>query len=140
MFMSENSGMTAALTVVHVETYKTETEAQRCAKAALLDVARTLSGVSVEDADAMRKDFTETFGRATAFLRTKARSSGSGFTASTELDWVKAGQKPPLLAQLHEAAGHVYKLRKLGAFPADQPLTVDMANLRDHHSDRWAGK
>lgn len=128
--------------LAHAGTYNRDTEGQRNAHAALVDIARTLSGVSVADADALRGEFLDRFGRAQAMVRVSAKSSGSAFSARSELDFVKAGEVPPVLCQLHEAAGHVFKLRKLGAFPADSPLPVDMASIRRHHADRWskAGK
>ncbi len=135
-----NTGL--ALTVAHCGTYKRDTEGQRNVHAALVDIARTISGVSVADADALREEFLDRFGRAQAMARVSAKSSGSAFSAKSELDFIKAGEVPPVLCQLHEAAGHVFKLRKLGAFPADQPLAVDTAAIRRHHADRWskAGK
>ncbi len=137
--MSEN-GLVPVLTVAVCESYATDSEGQRNAKSALLDVARTLGEVTVADADGMRQEFCDSYARAVKFLKVQAKSKGSGFTARTELDWLKAGQKPPLLAQLHEAAGHVFKLRALGAFPGDLALVVDVAKFREKHAARWAGK
>jgi len=131
---------TTKFTLAHCASYNRDTEAQRNAHAALSDVARTLDGLTVEDADTLREDFCDAFGRAQAHARVTARSSGSSFSAKSELDFIKAGSVPPLLCQLHEAANHVYKLRKLGAFPADTNLPVDLAKVRSHYADRWKGK
>lgn len=136
---NQNEGTGAALTLQYVETLGDKTEGARHAKAMLRDVARTLAGVTCERATDLHKDFAEMFGRLAAATK-KVKSAGSVVKWSGEADFKKAGFTPPLLCTLSEAADKVYKLRKLGCFPADVGLAVDLDKVSKKHGERWSGE
>ena len=130
----ETSGI--ALTVGYVDGMGRSSEGARAACGLLDTVARTLAGIDTVTADELHEEYARAFGRAKANVK-KARAAGSVVTVTTEMDFAKAGVRPPLLAVLAEAGQHIFKLRKLGAFPSDCGLGIDLAKIRAKHAERW---
>ena len=124
------------LTVSVVDGLGDATEGARHAQAMLRDVARTLDGITAEQGVALHREYAESFGRLKAVTK-KIRATGGVVKWRGEADFSKAGLIPPVLCALSEAADKVYKLRKLGAFPADVGLAVDVAAMRTKHAERW---
>jgi len=125
-----------ALTVDFVKTLGEATEGARTAKSYLDTVARTLSGIDTATAVELHADYARQHGRCVTVVK-KAKANGAISSIGAETDFAKAGVRPPILMSLAESGQHVFKLRKLGAFPADINLAVDLAAIRDKHSARW---
>ena len=124
------------LTVGVVDGLGDATEGARHAQAMLRDVARTLDGITAEQSVTLHREYAEAFGRLKAVTK-KIRATGGVVKWSGEADFSKAGLIPPVLCALSEAADKVYKLRKLGAFPADVNLAIDFDKVKAKHADRF---
>ena len=124
------------LTVEYVNDMGRSSEGARAACGLLDTVARTLTRIDTATADELHEEYARAFGRARANVK-KARVAGSVVTVTTEMDFAKAGVRPPLLAVLAEAGQHIFKLRKLGAFPGDCGLGIDLDKIRAKHAERW---
>ncbi len=136
VLMSNNTGMSIALSEAHVGAYKEENSNQRWAKSALRAVWLHLDGITAERADALRREYCDLAPRAHTTAESKAKG---GVAKSTEtMDFVKAGVVPPVLVTLREAAERVSQLKMLGAFPAEARLTIDMAAVVQRHDERWS--
>jgi len=125
-----------SLTVDYVKTLGTASEGARVAVALLDTVARTLTGIDTRLAVELHADFAAQHGRCVHAVK-KAKTAGAVVTVSGETDFSKAGFRPPFLMSLAESGQHIFKLRKLGAFPADVNLAVDFDKIKAKHADRF---
>lgn len=125
-----------SLTVDYVKTLGTASEGARIAVALLDTVARTLTGIDTRLAVELHAEFAAQHGRCVHAVK-KAKANGAVVSISGETDFAKAGFRPPFLMILAESGQHIFKLRKLGAFPADAWLAVDVAVMRTKHAERW---
>lgn len=119
-----------------VETLGQASEGARHAVAMLRDVARTLDGLDTAYAVTLHAEFAEKFGRLSAVTK-RIKAVGAVVKWGAEADFAKAGMVPPVLCHYSEIADKIYKLRKLGGFPADKNLQLDVPNVLKHFSDRW---
>jgi len=139
--MSENATSNQvglALTLAHAEAYNAESEAQRIVKAMLCNIARTLSGLSVEQADAMREEYCQKYPKAKNETN-KAKSSNRVDKYGGEVVW-PGDMVPPLVRQFNEAADLTFKLRKLGVIDKDTPISANYDDVKRRHAERYADR
>lgn len=135
---NENSGMSEAFTKAHAEAYGTDGEAQRFARTALINIASTLSDISVEQADGLRKEYCAKFGKA-KIEADRMKSRGTDDSMLTKATW-PGDIVPPLLREFNMAADHVYKLRTLGVLGTDVRLSANFDAVKAKHAEKYAGR
>lgn len=131
----DQAGTKLMLTPAHAEAYRADNEGQRIAKVMLQNIARTLSGITAEQADAMRQEYCDKFPKARNETN-KAKSSAREDKFGGNVIW-PGDMVPPVLRQFNETADHVFKLRKLGALDKETPIAVNFARVSAKHAERF---
>lgn len=113
-------------------------EAQRFARTALVNIASTLSGMTVEQADKLRQEYTTKFPKA-KIEADRMKSRGTDDSMLTTAKW-PGDIRPPLLREFNMAADLVYKLRKLGVLGEDVKLACQYDAVKAKHAEKYAGR
>lgn len=138
--MSEaaNEGMKTMLTMEHAKSYGSDGEAQRFARTALINIASCLSGMTIEQADALRGEYCSKFPKAKVEAD-RMKSRGTDDAMLTTAKW-PGDMTPPLLREFNMAADLVYKLRKLGVLPAETCLACNFDAVKAKHAEKYVGR
>jgi len=113
---------------------KTENEAQRWAKAALLTILHHCTLTQAEVLS-LRAEYCDSAPRARVTTKTGA-VSGIAKSAET-LDFAREGIFPPLLLAIREIAELQSKLKIMGACPPDEKLALSMASIRARWNEKF---
>lgn len=137
--MSEqNQGMTEVFTKEMALALGADGEAQRFARTALINIVSTLSGMTVEQADKLRQEYTAKFPKA-KIEADRMKSRGTDDSMLTTAKW-PGDIRPPLLREFNMAADLVYKLRKLGVLGDDIRLDCKFDAVKAKHAEKYLGR
>lgn len=138
--MSENAnvGMAVEFTRDMALELGADGEAQRFARTALVNIATCLSGMTVEQADKLRQEYTTKFPKAKVEAD-RMKSRGTDDSMLTTAKW-PGDIRPPLLREFNQAADLVYKLRKLGVLGEDVRLACRFDEVKAKHAEKYMGR